>query len=223
MVLEETGVRCQNEDVRRIFEETGLAANDETTGHIHVLPALVAQALTTVPKRQDFFVPENASESVEAFAELRRLGSRLPRLVIISQEERIRQAREKILFNFSVSELLVLRSQFGAPIADLHLPFALNAVGAALAAIWKKSPWNEASREAKTYQTKTPTAFYAPAIWCLNWTRSSWRVKLRRWIDLTLFLRYWGPFAVQNRSKRLSKSSSLHGATGRHSGGKSAW
>ena len=72
--------------------------------------------------------------------ELSLLGSRLPRLIIISQEERIRQAREKILFNFPVSELLVLRSQFGAPIADLHLPFVLNAVGAALAAIWEKTP-----------------------------------------------------------------------------------
>ncbi len=59
-VLEETGVRCRDEEVRRIFEDTGLAAFDETTGHIHVLSPLVEQALTTAPRRKDFFVPENA-------------------------------------------------------------------------------------------------------------------------------------------------------------------
>jgi trimethylamine:corrinoid methyltransferase-like protein len=60
VVLEETGVQCRNEDVRRIFEDTGLAAFDETTGHIHVLPPLVEQALTTAPRREEFFVPENS-------------------------------------------------------------------------------------------------------------------------------------------------------------------
>ena len=59
-VLEETGVRCRNEEVRRLFEDTGLAAFDETTGHIHVLPPLVEQALATAPRREAFFVPENA-------------------------------------------------------------------------------------------------------------------------------------------------------------------
>jgi trimethylamine:corrinoid methyltransferase-like protein len=59
-VLEETGIHCRNEEVRRIFEDTGLAAFDETTGHIHVLPPLVEQALTTAPRRDAFFIPENS-------------------------------------------------------------------------------------------------------------------------------------------------------------------
>jgi len=60
VVLEETGVHCRDEAIRRIFEDTGLAAFDETTGHIHVLPQLVEQALATAPRRDAFFVPENA-------------------------------------------------------------------------------------------------------------------------------------------------------------------
>lgn len=59
-VLEETGVHCRDEAVRRLFEDTGLAAFDESTGHIHVLPELVGQALNTAPRRSDFFIPENA-------------------------------------------------------------------------------------------------------------------------------------------------------------------
>ena len=59
-VLEETGVHCRNEEVRRIFEDTGLAAFDDTTGHIHILPELITQALTTAPRRDAFFVPPNA-------------------------------------------------------------------------------------------------------------------------------------------------------------------
>ena len=59
-VLEETGVHCRDEAVRRIFEDTGLAAFDDTTGHIHVLPQLVEQALGTAPRRSAFFIPENA-------------------------------------------------------------------------------------------------------------------------------------------------------------------
>lgn len=59
-VLEETGVHCRDEAVRQLFEDTGLAAFDDSTGHIHVLPELVAQALTTAPPRSDFFIPENA-------------------------------------------------------------------------------------------------------------------------------------------------------------------
>ena len=69
--------------------------------------------------------------------ELSLLGSRLPRLAIITQEERIREAGEKTLFSFPVNDLLVLPSPHGGPIADLHLPIVLNAVGAALATIWK--------------------------------------------------------------------------------------
>jgi trimethylamine--corrinoid protein Co-methyltransferase len=59
-VLEETGVKCASSEVRRIFEETGLAAYDESTGHIHVLTPLVEQALTSTPKRDQYWIPENA-------------------------------------------------------------------------------------------------------------------------------------------------------------------
>ncbi len=59
-VLEEVGVRCTSSVVRRIFEETGLAAYDESRGHLHVLTPLVEQALSTVPKRDTYWIPENS-------------------------------------------------------------------------------------------------------------------------------------------------------------------
>lgn len=59
-ILEEVGVKCVSPEVRQIFEDTGLAAYDESTYHIHVLRPLVEQALTTVPKRGAFWVPENS-------------------------------------------------------------------------------------------------------------------------------------------------------------------
>ncbi|MFC1868522.1 trimethylamine methyltransferase family protein [Thermodesulfobacteriota bacterium] len=59
-VLEEVGVKCESPVVRQIFEETGLAAYDETSGHIHVLAPLVEQALNTAPKRDQYWIPENA-------------------------------------------------------------------------------------------------------------------------------------------------------------------
>jgi trimethylamine--corrinoid protein Co-methyltransferase len=59
-VLEELGVKCESLEVRRIFEDTGLAAYDEITGHIHVLSPLVEQALNTAPKRDQYWIPENA-------------------------------------------------------------------------------------------------------------------------------------------------------------------
>jgi len=59
-ILEEVGVRCISPEVRQIFEDTGLAAYDETTGHIYLLRPLVEQALATVPKRDAFWVPENS-------------------------------------------------------------------------------------------------------------------------------------------------------------------
>ncbi|MFO7557314.1 MAG: trimethylamine methyltransferase family protein [Desulfobacterales bacterium] len=59
-VLEETGVRCASEEVRRLLEDTGLAAYDETTGHLHVLGPLVEQALATAPKRDQYWISENA-------------------------------------------------------------------------------------------------------------------------------------------------------------------
>jgi len=59
-VLEETGVKCASMEVREIFEDTGLAAYDETTGHLHVLAPLVEQALSTTPGREQYWVSENA-------------------------------------------------------------------------------------------------------------------------------------------------------------------
>lgn len=59
-VLEEVGVKCESHEIRRIFEDTGLAAFDESTGHIHILPALVEQALSSAPGRDKYWIPENA-------------------------------------------------------------------------------------------------------------------------------------------------------------------
>lgn len=59
-VLEEVGVKCVSAEMRRVFEDTGLAAYDETTGHIHVLSPLVEQALNTAPGRDQYWIPENA-------------------------------------------------------------------------------------------------------------------------------------------------------------------
>jgi trimethylamine:corrinoid methyltransferase-like protein len=59
-VLEELGVKCPVPEVRQIFEETGLAAFDETTGHLHVLAPLVEQAIDMAPKRDQYWIPENA-------------------------------------------------------------------------------------------------------------------------------------------------------------------
>lgn len=59
-VLEEVGVKCANPEVRQILESTGMAAFDESTGHIHILSPLVEQALSTAPKRDKYWIPENA-------------------------------------------------------------------------------------------------------------------------------------------------------------------
>jgi len=59
-VLEEIGVKCASLEVRQLFEDTGLAAFDETTGHLHVLTPLVEQALNTAPKRDQYWIPENS-------------------------------------------------------------------------------------------------------------------------------------------------------------------
>ncbi|MBU0514183.1 MAG: trimethylamine methyltransferase family protein, partial [Proteobacteria bacterium] len=59
-VLEEVGVKCPVAEVREIFEQTGLAAFDETTGHLYVLRQLVEQALARTPGRDEFFIPENS-------------------------------------------------------------------------------------------------------------------------------------------------------------------
>jgi trimethylamine:corrinoid methyltransferase-like protein len=59
-VLEEVGVKCENQEIRRVFEETGLAAYDEMSGHIHVLSPLIEQTLNTAPKRDQYWIQENA-------------------------------------------------------------------------------------------------------------------------------------------------------------------
>ncbi len=59
-VLEEVGVRCDSPRIRQVFKDTGLAAVDESTGHIHVLTPLVEQALATTPKRDQYWIPENS-------------------------------------------------------------------------------------------------------------------------------------------------------------------
>jgi trimethylamine:corrinoid methyltransferase-like protein len=59
-VLEEVGVKCASPVIRQIFEETGMAAFDDTTGHIHVLAPLVEQALSMAPKRDQYWIAENA-------------------------------------------------------------------------------------------------------------------------------------------------------------------
>ncbi|MBW2265356.1 MAG: trimethylamine methyltransferase family protein [Deltaproteobacteria bacterium] len=59
-ILEEVGVKCTSPEARQIFEETGMAAFDESTGHIHVLSPLVEQALGTAPKRDQYWIPENS-------------------------------------------------------------------------------------------------------------------------------------------------------------------
>jgi trimethylamine:corrinoid methyltransferase-like protein len=59
-VLEEVGVRCASPEVRQIFEDTGLAAFDETTQHLHVLTPLVEQAIDMAPKRDKYWIPENS-------------------------------------------------------------------------------------------------------------------------------------------------------------------
>jgi trimethylamine:corrinoid methyltransferase-like protein len=59
-VLEEVGINCSSLEIRQIFENTGLAAFDESTGHLHILAPLVEQALNMAPKRDQYWIPENS-------------------------------------------------------------------------------------------------------------------------------------------------------------------
>ncbi len=59
-VLEEVGVKCSSLKIRQIFEDTGLAAFDDTTGHLHILAPLVEQAINTAPKRDQYWISENS-------------------------------------------------------------------------------------------------------------------------------------------------------------------
>ena len=56
-VLEEVGVKCTSLEIKKIFEDTGMAACDDTTGHIHILKPLVEQALAMTPKRDQYWIP----------------------------------------------------------------------------------------------------------------------------------------------------------------------
>jgi len=56
-VLEEVGFNCSNSTVRELLEQTGLAAFDESTGHVHVLPELLIQAVERAPKNDAFWLP----------------------------------------------------------------------------------------------------------------------------------------------------------------------
>ncbi len=59
-ILEEVGVRCTSVEVQEILVDTGLAAYDDTTGHLHVLTPLVEQALTTTPGRENYWIPPDS-------------------------------------------------------------------------------------------------------------------------------------------------------------------
>lgn len=59
-ILEEVGVRCASAEVQEILVDTGLAAYDDTTGHLHVLTPLVEQTLATTPGRANYWIPPNS-------------------------------------------------------------------------------------------------------------------------------------------------------------------
>lgn len=59
-ILEEVGVRCTSLEVQNLLVDTGLAAYDDITGHLHVLAPLVEQALATTPGRDAYWIPPNS-------------------------------------------------------------------------------------------------------------------------------------------------------------------
>ncbi len=59
-ILEEVGVSCASQEIQSLLADTGLAAYDDSTGHIHVLAPLVEQALAGTPGRGDYWVPSNS-------------------------------------------------------------------------------------------------------------------------------------------------------------------
>lgn len=59
-VLEEVGVYCPSPEIQNLLGDTGLAAYDESTGHLHVLTPLVEQALNSTPGRKAYWVPPNS-------------------------------------------------------------------------------------------------------------------------------------------------------------------
>lgn len=59
-LIEEVGVKCENKKIIKTFENTSLAAYDETTKRIHILRGLVDKSLKSVPKRDTWLVPEHS-------------------------------------------------------------------------------------------------------------------------------------------------------------------
>ena len=59
-ILEEVGIKCQSTEIRDILEDTGMAAYDDGSGHIHILAPLVEQALSYVPGKESFWVKDNS-------------------------------------------------------------------------------------------------------------------------------------------------------------------
>jgi trimethylamine:corrinoid methyltransferase-like protein len=59
-VLEEVGMKCTSAEARSVLTDTGLAAYDDTTGHLHVLAPLVEQALAITPGREAYWIPPNS-------------------------------------------------------------------------------------------------------------------------------------------------------------------
>ncbi len=59
-ILEEVGVSCPSREIQELLTDTGLAAYDDSTGHIHILAPLIEQALATAPGRGDYWIPPNS-------------------------------------------------------------------------------------------------------------------------------------------------------------------
>lgn len=58
--LQYVGVECKDKRVIETFENTNLAAHDETTQRIHIMSELVESCLATTPSRDQFPVPEHS-------------------------------------------------------------------------------------------------------------------------------------------------------------------
>lgn len=59
-ILQDIGVRCNDRRVIETFENTNLAAYDETTQRIHIMSDLVESCLASTPRRDQFPVPEHS-------------------------------------------------------------------------------------------------------------------------------------------------------------------
>jgi|GEM_PF-1259021 len=59
-ILQDVGVQCADKRVIETFENTSLAAYDETTQRIHIMTDLVESCLASTPGRDKFPVPEHS-------------------------------------------------------------------------------------------------------------------------------------------------------------------